>query len=33
MPASGAWTRRRLDWTPTGPKLIADLDAMDYAAA
>lgn len=28
--ASGDWTRRALDWTPTGPGLIADLRAMDY---
>jgi nucleoside-diphosphate-sugar epimerase len=32
MPASSVWTRQRLDWTPTGPSLIADLDAMNYAA-
>lgn len=31
MPASSAWTRQRLDWAPTGPGLIADLEAMDYA--
>lgn len=30
MPASSAWTRARLGWTPTGPDLIADLKAMDY---
>jgi nucleoside-diphosphate-sugar epimerase len=30
MPASSAWTRETLDWTPTGPGLIADLKAMDY---
>lgn len=30
MPASSAWTRQRLDWHPTGPGLIADLEAMDY---
>jgi nucleoside-diphosphate-sugar epimerase len=33
MPASGAWTQQRLGWTPTGPDLIDDLKAMDYAAA
>ena len=33
MPASSAWTRARLGWEPTGPDLIADLKAMDYAAA
>ncbi len=32
MPASSAWTRERLGWTPKGPGLIADLKAMDYAA-
>lgn len=30
MPASSAWTRETLGWTPTGPGLIADLRAMDY---
>lgn len=30
MTASSAWTRQRLDWTPEGPGLIADLRAMDY---
>ncbi|WP_010185870.1 SDR family oxidoreductase [Sphingomonas sp. PAMC 26605] len=29
--ASSAWTRAQLDWMPTGPGLIADLQAMDYA--
>jgi nucleoside-diphosphate-sugar epimerase len=33
MPASSAWTRERLGWKPTGPGMIADLEAMDYAAA
>lgn len=28
LPASGAWTRATLGWTPTGPGLIADLDAL-----
>lgn len=31
--ASGAQTQERLDWHPTGPGLIADLERMDYAAA
>ncbi len=31
MPASSALTREKLDWKPTGPGLIADLDGMDYA--
>ena len=30
MPASSALTRQRLGWQPTGPTLIADLDAMKY---
>lgn len=30
MAASSAWTREALGWTPTGPGLIADLEAMDY---
>jgi nucleoside-diphosphate-sugar epimerase len=33
MPASSAWTRERLGWAPTGPSLIADLEAMDYGVA
>jgi nucleoside-diphosphate-sugar epimerase len=33
MPASSAWTRARLGWRPEGPGIIADLQAMDYAAA
>jgi nucleoside-diphosphate-sugar epimerase len=32
LPASSAWTRERLGWTPTGPGLIADLQQMDYGA-
>ncbi len=32
LAASSAWTRERLGWTPTGPALLADLKAMDYAA-
>lgn len=31
MPASSVWTRAQLGWEPTGPSLIADLEAMDYA--
>ena len=30
LPASSAWTRAQLDWTPTGLDLITDLQAMDY---
>lgn len=30
MPASSALTRQRLDWTPVGPGLIADLERMQY---
>jgi len=33
MPASSALTRQKLNWTPTGPGLIADLDGMDYTQA
>lgn len=33
MPASSAITRQKLNWKPTGPGLIADLDAMDYTQA
>jgi nucleoside-diphosphate-sugar epimerase len=33
MPASSAWTRERLGWTPKGPGLIADLEKMDYGLA
>ena len=32
LPASSAITRERLGWRPTGPGLIADLEAMDYGA-
>jgi nucleoside-diphosphate-sugar epimerase len=31
MAASSTWTRTQLGWAPTGPGLIADLEAMDYA--
>ena len=31
--ASGDWTQQRLGWTPRGPSLIADLQAMDYSTA
>ena len=30
MPSSGALTHQKLNWKPTGPGLIADLDGMDY---
>jgi nucleoside-diphosphate-sugar epimerase len=33
LPASGRWTRAALDWTPSGPSLIDDLRAKDYARA
>ena len=33
MPASSALTRQKLNWKPTGPGLIADLDGMDYSQA
>ncbi len=33
LPASSALTRQKLDWHPTGPGLIADLERMDYQAA
>jgi nucleoside-diphosphate-sugar epimerase len=32
LPASGAATRQQLDWTPTGPGLLADLRETDYDA-
>ncbi|MBO9827281.1 SDR family oxidoreductase [Xanthomonas sp. A2111] len=32
MPASSALTQARLGWTPTGPTLIADLDAGRFTA-
>ena len=30
MPASSAWTRKTLEWDPTGPGLIEDLTNMKY---
>ncbi len=33
MPSSSAITRQKLNWKPTGPGLIADLDNMDYTQA
>ena len=33
LSASSAITRKKLNWKPTGPGLIADLDAMDFAHA
>ncbi len=33
MPSSSAITRQKLNWTPTGPGMIADLDRMDYSQA
>ena len=33
MPASGARTRERLGWVPTGPGVIEDLRNMEYGAA
>jgi nucleoside-diphosphate-sugar epimerase len=33
MPASSALTRRKLNWKPTGPGMIADLEEMDYTRA
>ena len=31
MPSSSAITQEKLNWKPTGPGLIADLDGMDYS--
>ena len=31
MPSSSAITQKKLNWKPTGPGLIADLDGMDYS--
>ncbi|SDF67413.1 SDR family oxidoreductase [Terriglobus roseus] len=33
MPSSSALTQKKLNWKPSGPSLIADLDAMDYSQA
>ncbi|THD45773.1 MAG: SDR family oxidoreductase [Bradyrhizobium sp.] len=33
LSASSAQTRQQLGWRPTGPTLLADLEAMNYAAA
>lgn len=33
LAASSAITRQKLNWTPTGPGMIADLDGMDYSQA
>jgi nucleoside-diphosphate-sugar epimerase len=33
IPSSSALTRQKLNWKPTGPGLIADLDGMDYTRA
>jgi hypothetical protein len=33
MPASSAFTQKKLNWKPTGPGLITDLDGMDYTHA
>ncbi len=30
MPASSEWTRKTLDWRPTGPGLIENLTNMKY---
>jgi nucleoside-diphosphate-sugar epimerase len=30
MPSSSAFTQQKLNWKPTGPGLIADLDGIDY---
>lgn len=31
--ASGAWTRKVLDWHPSGPSMLDDLKRMDYSGA
>jgi nucleoside-diphosphate-sugar epimerase len=33
MPSSSAITQKKLNWKPSGPGLIADLDGMDYSQA
>jgi nucleoside-diphosphate-sugar epimerase len=30
MPASSEWTRKTMNWSPTGPGLIEDLQKMQY---
>ncbi|VED51212.1 3-beta hydroxysteroid dehydrogenase [Raoultella terrigena] len=30
--ASSVWTRQQLNWQPTGPGLLDDLQNMDYAS-
>jgi hypothetical protein len=32
-PASNAITRKKLDWIPTGPGLLADLEKLELPAA
>ena len=31
LPASSAKTQELLNWHPTGPRLITDLEQMDYS--
>jgi hypothetical protein len=33
IPASSAQTREKLEWNPTGPGLISDLENMRYLQA
>jgi nucleoside-diphosphate-sugar epimerase len=33
MPSSGVLTQQKLNWKPTGPSLLTDLDGMDYTQA
>jgi hypothetical protein len=33
VPSSSALTQQKLNWKPTGPGLIADLDGMDSTQA
>ncbi len=33
MPSSSALTQQKLNWKPSGPNLITDLDGMDYSQA
>jgi len=33
VPSSSVIARQKLNWKPTGPGLIADLDNMDYSQA